>query len=101
MNSLTHIEKQKLERELRMDGGYVLDFSNRTFDEFFREIVDAPIYDTLYALGSGSKANRMRAFWQVATDDQLRTLFQGILEGWDIYSDAPISDSARSICRRL
>ena len=39
MNSLTHIEKQKLERELGMGSGYVLDFSNRTFEEFFREVV--------------------------------------------------------------
>jgi hypothetical protein len=101
MNSLTHIEKQKLERELRMDGGYVLDFLNRTFEDFFREVVGVTIYDTNYALGSGSKANRMRAFWQVATDDQMRALLQGILEGWDIYSRAPISDSARALLQGI
>jgi len=100
MNSLTHIEKQKLERELRMDGGYVLDFSNRTFEELFRDVVGVPIYDTRYALGSGSKANRMRAFWQVATDDQLRALFQGILEGWDLYSRAPMSEASRALLQR-
>ena len=100
MNSLTHIEKQKLERELRMDGGYVLDFSNRTFEEFFREVVGVPIYDTRYDLGSGSKANRMRAFWQVATDDQLRALFQGILEGWDVYSRTPMSEATRPLLQR-
>jgi hypothetical protein len=38
LSSLTYIEKQKLERELRMEGGYVLNFSNRTFEEFFREV---------------------------------------------------------------
>ena len=101
MNSLTHIEKQKLERELRMDGGYVLDFSNRTFEDFFREVVGVPIYDTHYALGSGSKANRMRAFWQVATDDQMRALLQGILEGWDLYSRAPITDAARALLQGI
>lgn len=101
MNSLTHIEKQLLERELRMGGGFVLDFSNRTFEEFFREVVGVPIYDARYDLGSGSKANRMRAFWQSATDDQLRTLFQGILEAWDIYSETPISDSARALLQKM
>lgn len=101
MNSLTHIEKRKLERELRMDGGYVLDFSNRTFEEFFREVVGVAIYDTRYALGSGSKAHRMRAFWQVATDEQLRVCFQGILDGWDIYSRTPITDSARELIRKI
>lgn len=101
MNNLTHIEKQRLERELRMDGGYVLDFSNPKFDEFFREVVGVQIYDTRYELGSGSKANRMRAFWQVATDDQLRALFQGLLDGWDIYSNARISESARALLQKL
>ena len=101
MSSLTHIEKQKLERELGMGGGYVLGFSNRTFEEFFREVVCVEIYDSRFDLGSGSKANRMRAFWQVATDEQLRLLLNGLLEGWDIYSDAPISASARTLLDRI
>ena len=50
MSSLTHIEKQKLERELRMSGGYVLDFSNRTFEEFFREVVGVQIYESHFDL---------------------------------------------------
>lgn len=97
MNSLTHIEKQKLERELGMGSGYVLDFSNRTFEEFFREVVGIQIYDTRYDHSSGSKANRMRAFWQVATDDQLIRLFKGLLEGWELYSNNPISDNSRDL----
>jgi hypothetical protein len=39
MPHLTHIEKQKLEEVLRMSGGYVLDFSDPTIAEFFRECV--------------------------------------------------------------
>ena len=101
MNKLTHIEKQKLERELCMGGGYVLDFSNRTFEEFFREVVGVQIYDSRFDLASGSKANRMRAFWQVATDEQLRLLFNGILEGWDIYSNAPMPDSAKTLIPQI
>ncbi|BCA79058.1 restriction endonuclease [Desulfuromonas sp. AOP6] len=94
MNSLTHIEKQKLERELSMGGGYVLNFSNRSFEEFFREVVGVEIYAPPYNLNSGSKANRLRAFWQVSTDEQLRLFLKGLIEGWDIYSGRPISDSA-------
>ena len=63
MSGLTHIEKQKLERELGMAGGYVLSFSNRTFETFFREVVGVHIFDGRFDLGSGSKANRMRRFW--------------------------------------
>lgn len=101
MSSLTHIEKQKLERELGMESGYVLAFSNRTFEEFFREVVGVQIYDLRFDLGSGSKANRMRAFWQVATDEQLRLLFSGLREGWDIYSNAPMPDSARILIQQI
>ena len=72
MGNLSHIEKQKVERELRMGGGGVLNFSNRTFEEFFREVVGVQIYDSRYDRASGSKAHRMRAFWDVATTDQLR-----------------------------
>lgn len=102
MNSLTHIDKQKLERELGMSGGYVLAFSNRTFEDFFREVVGVQIYDSRFDLGSGSKANRMRTFWQVATDAQLRLLFAGLIEGWDLYANAaPMLDSTRTLLRGI
>jgi hypothetical protein len=101
MNSLTNIEKQKLERELGMGGGYVLDFSNRTFEEFFREVVGVQIYTSQYDYGSGSKANRMRAFWQVAADKQLIMLFKGLLDGWEVYSDTPISDTGRDLINSI
>lgn len=97
LSSLTHIEKQKLERELGMGGGFVLDFSNRTFEEFFREVVGVQIYDSRFELGSGSKANRMRAFWQIATEEQLRTFLSGLMEAWDIYATAPMPESAQRL----
>jgi hypothetical protein len=101
MSGLTHIEKQKLERELGMGSGYVLGFSNRTFEEFFREVVSVQIYDAAYDSGSGSKANRMRMFWQKASDDQLRLCFSGLLEGWSVYSNGPIPDSARQLLLQI
>ena len=101
MSKLTYIEKQKLELELGMGSGYVLSFSNRTFEEFFREVVGVQIYDSRFDLGSGSKANRMRAFWQVATDEQLRLLFNGLLEAWEFYSDTPMPDSARTLLQKI
>lgn len=97
MSNLTHIEKQKLELELGMSSGYVLGFSNRTFEEFFREVVGVEIYSPRFDLGSGSKANRMRAFWRIATDGQLRLLLNGLLMGWDVYSGKPIPQSAREL----
>ncbi len=79
----------------------MLGFSNRTFEEFFREVVGIEIYDTRFDYGSGSKANRIRAFWNMATDDQLCLLFNGLLEGWDIYSEESIPLSARELLVRI
>lgn len=101
MSSLTHIEKQKLERELGMRSGYVLAFSNRTFDEFFRDVVKIDIYDSRFNLGSGSKANRMRAFWNVATDTQVSSLLAGLREGWELYSTEPIPPSAEHLLEQI
>src|SRR5438874_5006039 len=84
-----------------MAGGYVLNFSNRTFENFFREVVGIQIYDSRYNRDSGSKANRMRAFWDVATKEQLRSLFNGLVEGWMIYSGAPISNSAQALFQQI
>lgn len=64
MSDLTYIERSKLERLLEMGGGYVLQFSNRTFAEFIIESVGLDIYDPRYDYESGSKANRLRSFWQ-------------------------------------
>ena len=37
MSDLSSIERRKLEKLFCMGGGYVLDFSDRTFSEFFEE----------------------------------------------------------------
>ncbi|MBL7132035.1 MAG: hypothetical protein ISS45_11670 [Candidatus Omnitrophica bacterium] len=68
MASLTTNDKQLLEKLLQMGGGYVLNFSDRTMGEFFNDDVGINIYDEKYNYASGSKANRIRGFWQVAGD---------------------------------
>ena len=37
MSDLSNMEKRKLERALQMDEGYVLEFSNKTFNEFMNK----------------------------------------------------------------
>lgn len=59
------LEMRILDRVLAMEGGYVLDFSDRTFAEFFREhgvAIDLPRYST----EGGSKAKRLRYFLRTA-----------------------------------
>ena len=59
MSSLTALGKRTLERVLEMSSDYVLDFSNRTFAEFFLDVVGVEIYDKKYDYGSGFKTTRM------------------------------------------
>lgn len=63
MASLSTIDKRILEKLFQMEEGYVLDFSNRTFQEFFLDEFKIDIYGGKYSYASGSKANRLRAFW--------------------------------------
>ena len=63
MSNLTSLEKLKLEKFLEMSGGYVLDFSNRSFQEFIKDNCRVDIYNSKYDYESESKANRLRAFW--------------------------------------
>lgn len=65
MAELSRLDKIKLERVFDMGGGYVLDFSNRTFEDFFLDSLHIEIYDDKYENEySGSKANRIREFWK-------------------------------------
>jgi len=68
MANLSTNDKQVLEKLFQMGGGYVLNFSDRTMGEFFSEDGGVNIYDEQYNYASGSKANRMRGFWQGASD---------------------------------
>lgn len=63
MANLTTIEKQTLEKLFQMGGGYVLNFSDRTMGEFFRDDVGIDIYARKYNYASGSKGNRLRGLW--------------------------------------
>ncbi|KXS30807.1 MAG: Uncharacterized protein AWT59_3067 [Candidatus Gallionella acididurans] len=58
MADLSSIERRKLERLLRMGSGYVLDFSDRTFSEFFEEHTRRDIDATIYRERGTSKVNR-------------------------------------------
>lgn len=80
MADLTNIEKRQFERLLQMGGGYVLDFSNRTFAEFVLDSVGRDIYDARYAYGSGSKANMLRGFWKEETNRTVGKLLSDLVE---------------------
>lgn len=63
-----------------MATGYVLDFTNRTFEEFIRESTRRNIWDARYEYGSGSKANRLRAFWTKEENELVGKLLNALLD---------------------
>ena len=104
MSSLTPIEKRTLERLLEMGGGYVLNFSNRTFEEFFLDALGVAIYDPKYDYASGSKANRMRGFWKVAPDHVVARALSALIEYAETLEPAPdpaLVEKAQAIIERL
>jgi len=82
MSSLKVIEKRVFEDLFGMASGYVLDFSNNTFAEFFRDTAKIEIYADKYAFNGDSKAKRLRAFWEAEPDALVGKILNGLLEVW-------------------
>ena len=78
-----------------MSSGYVLDFSNRTFAEFVRDSTGRDIYDSSYDYASGSKANRLRAFWQKEANPLVGKLMSDMLD----YADG--TGELKELCRLI
>jgi hypothetical protein len=76
--ALTPREKRDLEELFGMGSGYVLNFSNRSFQEFILDVTGLNIDDE--AIGSsGTKANRLRHFWNTQPDHIVGTLLKSLL----------------------
>ena len=104
MSDLSGIEKRKLERALGMGGGYVLNFSDRTFAEFFQDNFKLDIYDPKYNRASGSKANRMRAFWDEAPNHVVAKVLRLLFTEWKEFVPAsgppePPRECLAIVCR--
>lgn len=82
MSKFNFLQKSKFEKLFGMSSGYVLDFSDRTFQEFIADAVGKDIYDTKYNHSSGSKANRLRGFWLNETNYNIGNLLEKLLEYW-------------------
>lgn len=79
MASLKFNEKQLFEK-LFDRGGYVLDFNNREFDEFFNDFKINIFSDKYNIKSSGSKMNRLRAFWEIEDNRLVGNVLKGLLE---------------------
>ncbi|MBM2886466.1 abortive infection family protein [Chromobacterium phragmitis] len=105
MSDLTAFESRKLEKLLGMGDGYVLNFSDRTYSDFFidyRVEIDAAEYRT----GGGSKAKRMRTFWAIAPNHTVGRVLEGLISyGIEEQclgdSNPELIDACRRIAQRL
>ncbi len=95
MSNLTTFDKHIFEKLFDMKTGYVLDFSNNSFQNFVITSVNRDIFDKKYEkvcdeLGydNRSKANRLRCFWDIESDSIVYKLLKELLEYYEhIYDD--------------
>ena len=80
MADISSIERRKLERLFRMGGGYVLDFTDRTFSEFFEEHTRRDIDTAIYRDRGTSKANRLRGFWATEGNHLVGKVIQALIQ---------------------
>jgi hypothetical protein len=90
MSDIRPFEKSKLEKLLRMQAGTVLEFSNRSFQEFVYDSVKINIDDKKYILDPAltSKANRLRAFWRLEPDYVVAKLLDDLFKEWKHSKDS-------------
>lgn len=82
MADLTNKEKFLFEKLFGMSTGYVLNFSNNSMREFVYTSVGIDIQSEEYNYHSGSKANRLRAFWNQEPNTIVAKLLLDLLEYW-------------------
>ncbi len=79
MSDLKAVDRAHLETLFEMSGGYVLSFSNATFEDFVRGSTGEEIYSEAYSGNGDSKANRLRAFWNAASNEKVAALLGDLL----------------------
>lgn len=87
MSNLTSSEKLIIENLLDMGGGYVLDFSNPTFSDFFKSINNIDIDAEKYCINGNSKANRLRTFISIEDNRVVGFALNQLLDRWQTIKD--------------
>ena len=107
MSTFSMTERHNLEKFLGMSGGYVLNFSDRTFGEFVFESVGIDIHEVKYTTEGTSKANKLRTLWKLEPDHTVGKLLLALMD-YDPSPDAEqiaeakaLADKCRQIATRL
>ncbi|MGO7046035.1 abortive infection family protein [Rhizobium johnstonii] len=78
MVDLKHSEMRIIETAFQADPGYVLNFSDRTFREFFEDELHIDIDDKRYRQQGSSKMNRLRAFLKTETPTRVAAALRAL-----------------------
>ena len=102
MSSLKPIEKRGFEDLFGMASGYVLDFTNQSFAQLFRDTAKIDIYHAKYAINGDSKARRLRAFWEIEPDAVVWKVLGELLDVWEYenQTSAPTNATFKK-CREI
>ena len=101
--AVSTLELRAIDAVLEMGGGYVLDFTDRTFAEFFRDY-GVQIDDPHYSAEGGSKAKRLRYFLRITPPPLSGKVLAGLLD-YRLASSAEVDPrawaSAAKVAARL
>lgn len=89
MSSIKPTEMKFLDQVFERPGeaGYLLDFSNRTFSEFFKDELNVDIDDAAFQQSGTSKMNRFRCFLRSVNDNIAANVLRALWEYRGTLSD--------------
>jgi hypothetical protein len=91
MSNIRPIDMMLIDDLFEMNGGYVLNFSDRTFARFFADELNHDIDNPIYSRNGTSKAKRLRCFLQTADKPMVARALNAL---WD-YREALRQRSAK------
>ena len=92
---MKHSELRIIDNAFGMGSGYVFDFSNRTFSEFFDDEFQINIYDEKYSIRGASKANRLRAFLEAEDEYTVSRVLRRLWEHRETLPNFPRATTTR------
>lgn len=103
MQTFSYSDKVIIERFLGMSSGYVLNFSDRTFEEFIGSVLGINIHSEKYRAKGTSKANKLRTLFEIEQPNRVSTLLLALVDYAQKVQrlDDPDSDLVKEIAYRI
>lgn len=97
MANLMFMEYKIINDFFGMESGYVLDFSNRTFSEFFNAELGINIYDMKYQKKGSSKANLLRCFIELESNVLVAKVLRKLLGYKNLITSFGLAENENSV----